>query len=521
MEISKYWLMLLLCTWLGETLVTACPKGCICQHYNVDCRGQNLTEIPTDIPISTRILHIEGNRIRELTEESFQNLENLDILGLGGNEIMTLKKSPFQKLIKLTHLYLDNNLLTGDDFKSATFMGLDALVVMNLSHNPIATLNDGSFQFEYLTSLQTLDLSYNDLQHISPNAFTDIHQLTTLYLNDNHLDDITHIFKGLKKLQTLNCSSNQITMIGKGDMYDLRDLQFFDIGTNKLSVIEEDAFSELQKLTFLDLRENRLTTVPTDNLKYLSSLVILDLDTNPIKEITTGAVPIPSLEDLFINNMPVLSTIKNGSFAQLKNLQRAFIANNPKLSNIHPSAFNVTPSKDSAMSTIDLRNNSLRTLDKTLLNWNSMHEIQVGANPWNCDCNIEWMIESLPDDQSHFQYDLKCDAPKRLLGQLVQSLESEDFICPVAPITAYMGGMITSIVVISIVALVAIVGFIIFKCRYRFKCCFTRPGDYHRVMYDIYDAMEPEGVIVTPASEYKDKIIAKNERKSLKDAVEV
>lgn len=66
-----------------------------------------------------------------------------------------------------------------------------SLISLKISHGLSATLNTFPVQsFRHLTSLQELDISNNQLKSISDTSFHFLHNLHTLELNDNAIEDI-------------------------------------------------------------------------------------------------------------------------------------------------------------------------------------------------------------------------------------------------------------------------------------------------------------------------------------------
>ena len=60
-----------------------------------------------------------------------------------------------------------------------------------------------------MTSLETLDLSGNELDDIPSNAFADLKNLRHLDLSHNRFTDLpVDVFDGLNKLQVLNLTGN-------------------------------------------------------------------------------------------------------------------------------------------------------------------------------------------------------------------------------------------------------------------------------------------------------------------------
>ncbi|KAM4689711.1 leucine-rich repeat-containing protein 3B isoform 1-T3 [Discoglossus pictus] len=117
-----------------------CPKGCLCSHsggLNVSCSNANLKEIPRDIPPETVLLYLDSNQITSIPNDIFKDLHQLKVL--------------------------------------------------NLSKNGIAFIDEHSFK-GVVETLQTLDLSYNQIQSVHQNAFSNLKARARIANNPWHCD---------------------------------------------------------------------------------------------------------------------------------------------------------------------------------------------------------------------------------------------------------------------------------------------------------------------------------------------
>ena len=104
-----------------------------------------------------------------------------------------------------------------------------------------------------------MDLRYNNISLIEPDAFEGLQTLDTLWLSNNSLDSLTTgMFQHLKNLDKLYLTGNHITRI------------------------EENSFTGLGKLTILDLSDNLLRSLEAGSLMGLPSLKELHIDGNRI-----------------------------------------------------------------------------------------------------------------------------------------------------------------------------------------------------------------------------------------------
>ncbi|XP_063043980.1 malignant fibrous histiocytoma-amplified sequence 1 homolog isoform X2 [Engraulis encrasicolus] len=122
-----------------------------------------------------------------------------------------------------------------------------------------------------LTNLTELILSRNELVDF-PEDIRDLHQLKTLYINQNNIKCIPlDVFPRLKHLQSLKLSTNRLAEL-PADMIQCQSLVYLNVSNNCLRDLQ--ALVGLQKLKELYVEQNRLTDLPEelfDNLKMFKA----------------------------------------------------------------------------------------------------------------------------------------------------------------------------------------------------------------------------------------------------------
>ena len=102
-----------------------------------DGNGQNLSDIPSDIPTEVTTVRLSNNRIRNISSDAFENLSHVKAIFINHNSLesfpnLTTVAGTLDKL-ELTHnliTFVEGNLLNS----------LEKLTILELSHNPIQTL---------------------------------------------------------------------------------------------------------------------------------------------------------------------------------------------------------------------------------------------------------------------------------------------------------------------------------------------------------------------------------------------
>jgi hypothetical protein len=84
-----------------------------------------------------------------------------------------------------------------------------------------------------------------------------------------------------------------------------------------------------------------------------------------------------------------------------------------------------------------LNDNGIHVLHQAMAAWEYVDKLNIQNNPFRCDCNIQWMVETLvPEIQSakrEFVLDVTCREPASMRGTslVMLSLEHEEFLkCP-------------------------------------------------------------------------------------------
>ena len=183
----------------------------------------------------------------------------------------------------------------------------------------------------------------------------------------------------------LNMRDNNIHAIKKNQLSGYSSLNLLDLGGNNIKVIENSTFHNLTELRWLYMDKNYLDTLMAEMFVGLQNLEYLSLEYNDIQLIVAGAFsPMPNLGVLFLNNN-LLKSLPVDAFLGI------------------------------SLSKISLHNNYFTFLPVAgvLDQLNSIIQIDLHGNPWDCSCNIvpfkQW-TEKLGADV--IVSDLKCESPE-------------------------------------------------------------------------------------------------------------
>ena len=201
-------------------------------------------------------------------------------LDLSGEGIGALRKSDFEGLTSLQTLDLSGNAL--DHLPGDLFEHLDASMrTLKLNGNPLGALPAGVF--DGLTGIRTLDLANTGLTELPAGLFADLNRLETLRLVENRLRAFPAAALGdvAGTLEELFMRDNDIASIAAGDLDGMTELQRLALSDNALTSLPAGLFDDATELYELKLDNNALASLPDDLLRPLTKLQTVSLEGNP------------------------------------------------------------------------------------------------------------------------------------------------------------------------------------------------------------------------------------------------
>jgi len=247
-------------------------------------------------------------------------------------------------------LDMSGNELTG--ITESTFGECDSVFSLYLMNNHIEDISGlGKCRF-----LQKVDLSWNKLERIGEQTFTNLSRLRELDLSNNNITDVAGgAFGGLISLKRLVLASNPLgNELMSGDEYTLDlggmvELEELDLSNCSfpdfpLYLFEGNGTtSAVTSLKKLVLKNNMISYLSDGLLHKLGHLEALDLSGNWFQRIEPYAfVGLTSLRSLRLDKMPYLESIEAHAFAGLVELKELHCQKNHFLHHIDPMAFRVT-----------------------------------------------------------------------------------------------------------------------------------------------------------------------------------
>ena len=162
-----------------------------------------------------------------------------NILRLGGNPLGTFSMVSMVNLTHLTQLHLEKSQLTSLQ-TDATLPRLETLII---SHNTLRSLPSLG---QALPALYTLDVSFNELASLSPDALDGLSHLHELYLRGNKLKTLPpRLLQPTPKLKKLNLAENGLSELPPGFLDGLEELDTLYLQRNLLRTIPKGFFGDL------------------------------------------------------------------------------------------------------------------------------------------------------------------------------------------------------------------------------------------------------------------------------------
>ncbi|XP_051933444.1 leucine-rich repeat and fibronectin type III domain-containing protein 1 [Hippocampus zosterae] len=214
---------LILCVLLCGALVkgNSCPGRCICQHLSPTltllCAKTGLLFVPPTIDRKTVELRLTDNFITVIRRKDFFNMTSLVHLTLSRNTISQITPEAFFSLRSLRALHMDGNRLSA--IRSDHFKGLNNLRHLILGNNQIHQVAATSFD-EFVSTIEDLDLSNNNLRTLPWEAIARMTNINTLTLDHNLIDHIeAGTFTLLTKLVRLDMTSNRLQKLPPDSLF--------------------------------------------------------------------------------------------------------------------------------------------------------------------------------------------------------------------------------------------------------------------------------------------------------------
>uniref|UniRef100_A0A8D0FXB4 Leucine rich repeat containing 7 n=1 Tax=Strix occidentalis caurina TaxID=311401 RepID=A0A8D0FXB4_STROC len=222
--------------------------------------------------------------------------EIVSVLDYSHCGLQQVPKEVFNFERTLEELYLDANQI--EELPKQLF-NCQALRKLSIPDNDLSSLPT---TIASLVNLKELDIkSHLSLSKYTllPDGFTQLLNLTQLYLNDAFLEFLPANFGRLVKLRILELRENHLKTLPKS-MHKLTQLERLDLGNNEFSELPE-VLEQIQNLKELWMDNNSLQILP-GSIGKLKQLVYLDVSKNRIETVDLDISGCEGLEDLLLSS---------------------------------------------------------------------------------------------------------------------------------------------------------------------------------------------------------------------------
>lgn len=181
---------------------------------------------------------------------------------LADNQLQTLPSDAFAALNNLQTLY--------DISFHLQMMTLMTTLCRDLSGNLLTATRQ---RLEGVEALTTLDLSRNNIEHLSPELFMSLPSLSNLTLSGNRITSFESktLSVALRRLRHLDASANRLVTFPIDSFINLSSLTLSDNAIVGIA-LAPDVTNAALRLRSLDLRHNRLESVPAELLAAAPAL---------------------------------------------------------------------------------------------------------------------------------------------------------------------------------------------------------------------------------------------------------
>ncbi|MEQ2184667.1 hypothetical protein GOODEAATRI_010383 [Goodea atripinnis] len=176
-------------------------------------------------------LTIERCNLTSISGQTLSYLHSLVTLHLRHLSITALEDQNFRKLTNLRGLDIDHWPYL-EYISTLSFQGLD-LHWLFITNTNITSVPSGSFK--NLVHLTHLNLSYNPISTLEPWAFKDLLRLKELIMVSTGLLTVEpHALGGLRQIRVLNFSSNDLQTLEEGSFHSVNSLETLRVDGNPL-----------------------------------------------------------------------------------------------------------------------------------------------------------------------------------------------------------------------------------------------------------------------------------------------
>ncbi|XP_070967521.1 leucine-rich repeats and immunoglobulin-like domains protein 1 isoform X2 [Oncorhynchus clarkii lewisi] len=261
--------------------------------------------------VSLRLDHNELTSIPDLG----QAMSKIAFLYLHNNKIRVIDGRRMRDLVSVETLDLSSNDIT--EVRGQGFPAGLQIKDLYLSNNKIHLLEAGALD-QLSSSLQVLRLSRNRISQVPVKSFQ-LPKLTQLELNRNRVRQVEGLtFQGLASLEVLKLQRNNISKLTDGAFWGLAKMKVLHLDYNSLREVNSGSMYGLSSLLQLFLSYNSISHINPDGWRFCQRLRELSLSYNNLSRLDEGSLAVlGDLHTLRLGHNSI-SHITEGAFRGLK-----------------------------------------------------------------------------------------------------------------------------------------------------------------------------------------------------------
>uniref|UniRef100_A0A673ZCR2 Leucine rich repeats and immunoglobulin like domains 1 n=1 Tax=Salmo trutta TaxID=8032 RepID=A0A673ZCR2_SALTR len=422
----------------GLSSALPCAQNCTCTGDSVDCSHLDLTETPLDLPIQTVALNLGHNKLTAIDVETSLSLSmcvfifsqpGVPLGCVHHNKIRTIDGRRMRDLISVETLDLSNN-----DITEVRVQGFPAglqIKDLYLSNNKIQFLEAGALD-QLSSTLQVLRLSRNRISQVPVKGFQ-LPKLTQLELNRNRVRQVEGLtFQGLASLEVLKLQRNNISKLTDGAFWGLAKMKVLHLDYNSLREVNSGSLYGLSSLLQLFLSNNSISHINPDGWRFCQRLRELNLSYNNLTRLDEGSLAV--LGDLHTLRLGhnAISHITEGAFRGLKALRLLELDHNDISGTIEDT--NGAFSGLDSLNKLNLGENAIRSIQpEAFSKMRSLRNLLIQSDSFLCDCQLNWFPEWLMTRGLQTGVEATCAHPEILKGTSVFQAPPERFVCDDLP----------------------------------------------------------------------------------------
>ncbi|XP_031355788.1 uncharacterized protein LOC116180095 [Photinus pyralis] len=365
------------------------------QYVCVKVTPADLTQ-DSFFPVSYPVFTANDSHLLSVYKEMFANMGKhyleIKVLAMVNSHIRNISEDAFDKFVGLSYLDLRHNDITEIGFLKTiisrlqtvdlSYNKIEHVSVINMSHprnlnklnlafNKIITVDFGFVP--NATALNALDLSHNLLENLSEGVFRSLPYVGEVYLTNctrRKLD--FRIFESTTRLRVLNVSHNDVLL---PQLPSLPQLSSLNLSATKVA-IDQEMFIASRRLQHLDLSSNGFKNLEKSVFIHLQDLESLHLHHNDLESLEQDMFKGLNKTLLLNCSSNRIKSLQPNVFVELVSLRSLDLARNG-LVKIETGAFHSLPE----LRFLDLSENAIETLhEMTFKGLNLLLELHLNGN---------------------------------------------------------------------------------------------------------------------------------------------